>query len=159
MDVKITSMVFFIQISLFKINFSCFHSSLFILIRIFAPRYTKKAIKMSIDKVSYWIEIADYDLETAEAMFSTQRWLYVAFMCHQTIEKTLKAYWCGTMPEDPPYTHNHMRLADGCALYDKMTEEQKETVKELSVRIISGIETFATGGPERAMNLLNAKNS
>lgn len=82
--------------------------------------------KMSIDKVSYWIEIADYDLETAEAMFSTQRWLYVAFMCHQSIEKTLKAYWCSTMTEDPPYTHNHMRLADGCGLYDKMSEEQKD---------------------------------
>lgn len=47
---------------------------------------------MAIDKVTYWIDIADYDLETADAMFITKRWLYVAFMCHQAIEKTLKAF-------------------------------------------------------------------
>ena len=81
---------------------------------------------MAIDKVAYWIDIADYDLETADAMFITKRWLYVAFMCHQAIEKTLKAYWCGTMPESPPYTHNHMRLADGCGIYEKMSDEQKD---------------------------------
>jgi HEPN domain-containing protein len=41
---------------------------------------------------SYWAEIADYDLDTAEAMLATKRYLYVGFMCHQTIEKLLKAY-------------------------------------------------------------------
>lgn len=48
------------------------------------------------DKVAYWTDIVDYDLKTAEAMCQTGRWLYVAVMCHQVIEKTLKAYWCGT---------------------------------------------------------------
>ena len=81
---------------------------------------------MSTDKVSYWTEIADYDFGTAESLFKTQRWLYVAFMCHQAIEKTLKAYWCGTREDDPPYTHNHMRLAEGCGLYDRMSDEQKD---------------------------------
>lgn len=79
---------------------------------------------MATDKVTYWLDIADYDIDTAEAMFTTERWLYVAFMCHQAIEKTLKAYWCSTQLNDPPYTHNHMRLADGCGLYELMTEEQ-----------------------------------
>ena len=45
------------------------------------------------DKVTYWIEMSDYDLETADAMLATSRYLYVGFMCHQTIEKILKAYW------------------------------------------------------------------
>ena len=61
--------------------------------------------------VEYWLDIAQYDLDTAEAMWQTKRWLYVAFMCHQCIEKTLKAYWSGTREDDPPYTHNHKRLA------------------------------------------------
>ena len=52
---------------------------------------TKLAI-MAVDKKLYWKEMADYDLETAEAMFTTGRWLYVGFMCHQVIEKTLKSY-------------------------------------------------------------------
>ena len=46
---------------------------------------------MATDKVAYWLDIADYDIDTAEAMYTTERWLYVAFMCHQAIEKTLKA--------------------------------------------------------------------
>ena len=75
--------------------------------------------------VEYWLDIAQYDLDTAEAMCKTKRWLYVAFMCHQCIEKTLKAYWSGTRDDDPPYTHNHMRLAEGCGLYQHMSEEQK----------------------------------
>lgn len=27
---------------------------------------------------------------------------------------------------DPPYTHNHMRLADGCGLYEMMNDEQRD---------------------------------
>ena len=43
-------------------------------------------------KVQYWIEISDYDLDTAEAMLGSTRYLYVGFMCHQAIEKIFKAY-------------------------------------------------------------------
>ncbi len=45
------------------------------------------------NKVDYWLEMSDYDFETAKAMLATQRYLYVGFMCHQVIEKALKAYW------------------------------------------------------------------
>ena len=84
------------------------------------------------EKVQYWIDIADYDLETAEAMYNTGRWLYVAFMCHQVIEKTLKAYWTAKRDDDPPYIHNHKRLAEGCGLYEFMTEEQKDFIATIS---------------------------
>ncbi len=87
---------------------------------------------MAKDRVTYWIDIADYDLETAEAMYKTGRWLYVAFMCHQVIEKTLKAYWCGTREDDPPYTHNHKRLAAGCDIYDKMSDEQRLFIENIT---------------------------
>ena len=84
------------------------------------------------EKVQYWLDIADYDLDTAEAMYQTGRWLYVAFMCHQVIEKTLKAYWCGTQPDDPPYTHNHKRLADGCGLYEKMSDSHHRLLNRIT---------------------------
>jgi len=77
------------------------------------------------EKVAYWLDIADYDMETAEAMYKTKRWLYVAFMCHQVIEKTIKAYWSYQCDDIPPYTHNHMRLAEGCGLYEQMSEDYK----------------------------------
>ena len=84
------------------------------------------------EKVQYWIDIADYDLETAEAMYKTGRWLYVAFMCHQVIEKTLKAYWSASREDTPPYIHNHKRLAEGCGLYEQMSEEQKDFINTIS---------------------------
>lgn len=44
-------------------------------------------------KVNHWISLSDYDLETAKAMLDSGRFLYIGFMCHQTIEKILKAYY------------------------------------------------------------------
>ena len=84
------------------------------------------------EKVKYWIDIADYDLDTAEAMHQTGRLLYVAFMCHQVIEKTLKAYWCATREDDPPYTHNHKRLAMGCGLYEQLNDEQRHFLNRIT---------------------------
>ena len=95
-------------------------------------RENKNDILMSAKTSAYWLDIADYDLETAEAMYSTGRWLYVAFMCHQVIEKTIKAYWCATMPDEPPYTHNHKRLADGCGLYGNMDNTQHNFIDTIT---------------------------
>lgn len=39
------------------------------------------------DRVKYWLEMLEYDFDTAKAMFETKRYLYVGFMCHQVIEK------------------------------------------------------------------------
>ena len=39
-----------------------------------------------------WLERADYDLETAEAMLKSSRYLYVAFACQQAVEKYMKAF-------------------------------------------------------------------
>lgn len=40
-----------------------------------------------------WLASADYDLETADAMLKSRRYLYVVFMCHLALEKTLKALY------------------------------------------------------------------
>ncbi len=77
------------------------------------------------DKVAYWLEIADYDLETAKAMLTTKRYLYVGFMCHQTIEKTLKAYWAQRLDEPPLKIHTLSRLAERTGLDQLMSEEQQ----------------------------------
>jgi HEPN domain-containing protein len=33
------------------------------------------------EKVEYWIDISEYDMETAAAMLESGRYLYVGFMC------------------------------------------------------------------------------
>ncbi|MFP3043094.1 HEPN domain-containing protein [Treponema primitia] len=42
------------------------------------------------EKFNYWLEYAEYDLQSAEAMFAGRRWMYVIFMCQQAFEKLVK---------------------------------------------------------------------
>ena len=86
--------------------------------------------------IKRWLELVDEDMSVAEDLFKTKHWLYTAFMCHQVLEKTLKAYWVATRDDDPPYIHDHKRLAEGCGLYDKLTEEQRiflTTIREMNI--------------------------
>jgi len=76
--------------------------------------------------VSYWVGMADYDLKTAQAMLATERYLYVGFMCHQTIEKLLKAYYVHAAGDTPPYTHNLSRLANLSGVYAELSDNQKD---------------------------------
>lgn len=52
------------------------------------------------EKVKYWLDIADGDLEVAEDLYKTQRWLY--------------------------------GLAEGCGLYEQMSEDQKDFINAIS---------------------------
>ena len=78
------------------------------------------------ERADKWLDIVNEDLSVAELLFNNGHWLYTGFMCHQAIEKTLKAYWCMCRDDDPPYLHDHERIAKGCGLYTKMSEEQKD---------------------------------
>jgi HEPN domain-containing protein len=42
-------------------------------------------------QVDYWFDLADYDMATASSMLTCGHLLYVGFMCHQVVEKALKA--------------------------------------------------------------------
>jgi len=53
-----------------------------------------------------WFKQAEYDLETASAMFKTGRYIYTVFMCHLSIEKALKGLYAKKFKKDPPKIHN-----------------------------------------------------
>jgi len=76
--------------------------------------------------IEYWLDTAAYDIETARAMLLTKRFLYVAFMCHQTVEKSLKAFYVFKVTAIPPYTHNLSHLAKKASLYDDLSLGQKD---------------------------------
>ena len=83
------------------------------------------------EKVQYWLDIAAEDLELGEFLCQNGRWLYAAFMCHQVIEKMLKAYWTATRDDVPPYIHEHKRLAEVCGLYGQMSDGQRNFLQEI----------------------------
>ena len=61
--------------------------------------------------VAHWVERSQYDLDTAKIMLDTGRYLYVAYLCQQTVEKMLKAIIAQQGKENFPI-HNLNRLVE-----------------------------------------------
>ncbi len=81
-------------------------------------------------KIKYWIDLSDYDLDTAEAMLQSRRYLYVGFMCHQSVEKAFKAYYTKLKSETAPYSHSLAYLAKQGDFYENFSEKQKEFIDQ-----------------------------
>jgi HEPN domain-containing protein len=59
-----------------------------------------------------WVALSEYDINTAEQMFSTGRYLYVVFMCHLCIEKLIKAIVHEETGKLPPKSHDLIYLSN-----------------------------------------------
>jgi HEPN domain-containing protein len=77
------------------------------------------------EKVKYWVKISDEDLKVAKTMLENHYHLYTGFMCHQAIEKIIKAGYEKLKNESPPYIHDLPRLAEISGFYDLFSKEQK----------------------------------
>jgi HEPN domain-containing protein len=87
---------------------------------------------MTLDKkVAYWIDLSEYDLDTARSMLESKRFLYVGFMCHQAIEKILKAFWQFKFSEIPPRTHNLAYLGSKIGILELLPEAYLDFLDEL----------------------------
>jgi HEPN domain-containing protein len=86
------------------------------------------------ERVEYWLDLANYDIETAKVMLDGRRYLYVGFMCHQAIEKAIKAIIARDCAKDeiPPKIHDLSKLAVRAKLLDTMSEEQQDIIEELN---------------------------
>ena len=87
-----------------------------------------------LDKVKYWFDLADEDLSVGKYLLKGNKLLYTAFMCHQTIEKALKAIISRDCAEGeiPPKIHHLPKLAERAELYSLMSDEQQRFIKELN---------------------------
>jgi len=87
---------------------------------------TKKEI------VSFWLEKSKTELETATVMFNSAYYLYAGFMCHQAIEKVLKAYYIHVKDNRHPHSHSLPSLMQETGLMIKASKEQLETITKLN---------------------------
>lgn len=60
----------------------------------------------NIEKYEKWLEMAEDDLDTAEVMLKSNKYIYVSFMCEQAIEKLAKGIYVYEFDKEAPYTHN-----------------------------------------------------
>jgi len=81
--------------------------------------------------VGHWVERSQYDLDTAKIMLDTGRYLYVAYMCQQAVEKILKAFIARLGKENFPI-HNLNRLAEIATISNELTPEQFNFLAELT---------------------------
>lgn len=80
-----------------------------------------------------------------------RRFLYVGFMCHQVIEKMLKAYWSNVLEEPALKIHSLSRLAEKNGLDKDMSEEQTDFIDSLEPL---NIEARYPSYKDRLMNTL-----
>jgi len=113
------------------------------------------------EKINYWLDISQYDLKTAEVMLGGKRFLYVGFMCHQAIEKILKAFYVSVHKENPPYTHNLSYLAEQCGIYEELSDKFKDFIDMLEPLNVEARyptykeELFKTLNEQRCSNIIN----
>ena len=92
-----------------------------------------KLRKMSPENktVAYWIELSEYDLNVAGSLSEKGHYLYMGFMCHQSVEKMLKAVYVAKFNSAPPYIHKLDKLIKLTGLKDVMSEDQYDLIDEL----------------------------
>jgi HEPN domain-containing protein len=87
---------------------------------------------MNEKTIQNWLKLAEYDFDTAKAMLKSKRYLYLAFACHQSIEKMLKALYVKETGNTPPYTHNLIKLAEGLEILSKLSKESNKFIEDMN---------------------------
>jgi HEPN domain-containing protein len=90
----------------------------------------------SQEKCNYWLDIAKYDLETAQAMLDSKRWLYVVFMCQQAIEKLVKGLYTLYVDDEVPRVHNIK------ALLERFTDSLETPIPEAIMKFAGELSAY-----------------
>ena len=98
-----------------------------------------------------WLAQVDYDVATAEQMLHAGRYIYVIFMSHMALEKTLKALVTEETQKLPPRTHNLIDLAQRAQVV--LSQEQQDFLGKLNnisvvVRYPDDLAAIVTQYPE-----------
>lgn len=64
----------------------------------------------SREKYEYWLNASRYDLDSAKVMLNCGRYMYVAFMCQQAIEKLVKGIHVLYIGEEASRIHNIVKV-------------------------------------------------
>jgi HEPN domain-containing protein len=75
--------------------------------------------------VSYWIDGALYDIDTAETLFQNGKYPYALFFGHLAIEKLLKALFVKQKKQHAPFTHSLPFLASKLTIEIPVEIEEK----------------------------------
>jgi HEPN domain-containing protein len=80
------------------------------------------------EKVQHWINLSDEDLRVGATILQGGHYLYVGFMCQQSIEKIFKAAYAKLKEDTPPFTHDLGLLAEKSGFDHDLSDEQKRFI-------------------------------
>jgi len=80
------------------------------------------------EKIQYWINLSNNDLNVAHTLLKGKHYLYTGFMCHQVIEKIFKAYYTKLKAGTPPYTHDLRYIAIAADFWKDLSDVQQSQV-------------------------------
>jgi HEPN domain-containing protein len=83
------------------------------------------------EKIQYWTDLSDRDLQVADILVNGGQYLWAGFMCHQVIEKIFKGYYAALSDDTPPYVHDLRLLAVKADFWKNLSDEQQMQVIEI----------------------------
>ena len=86
----------------------------------------------SEEKVKYWVDLSDEDFRVAKGLLKLKHFLYVAFMCHQCIEKIFKAAYEHQVNDTQPFVHDLILLVNRAGILEMLDDEQINFIEQLS---------------------------
>ena len=81
-------------------------------------------------KAEQWILQANDDIEVAELLLKSKKYLHSIFICHLAVEKALKAVYADISDHIPPKTHNLIYLLEITKL--ELSPEKYECLASLN---------------------------
>ena len=85
-----------------------------------------------LDKVRYWLNLADEDVLTTKILLDGKRYLHAGFFCHLIAEKAIKAVIASKTDEIPPRIHDLKTLAKLSGFVEDLTEKQLYLLESLN---------------------------
>lgn len=83
------------------------------------------------EHIQFWMDSAADDLDTAETLFSAEKFDWCLFLGHLVLEKALKAHYVQDSENQmPPRIHNLVKLAEKTSL--PLNEEMKVFLDEVT---------------------------
>ena len=80
--------------------------------------------------VKRWIDLSQEDMKAAYAMYSSDLYVHMGFMCQQSVEKALKGY-CEFKDAEVLPIHNLTKLAQKADLYNLLSNDHKSLLTQL----------------------------
>lgn len=82
------------------------------------------------NKVKAWIELSGEDMKVSRLVFDAAIYVHMGLMCHQAVEKAIKAY-TEYSNKEILYIHNLVRLSQQTDLYSLMNDCQKALLTKI----------------------------